>query len=215
MDSILRAQKLQKVDGILFDLGPSSFQLNSPERGFSIKLNGPLDMRMDRSEKIKKAFDIVNSYSSSELISIFRTYGDEYFARRIVEGIVRERRKKSIENTNRLSEIIKNTVPYRYRFRRIHPATKVFMALRIAVNRETECLKTGLEKAVLFLRKSSRLCVISFHSIEDRIVKNIFKEFSRSKNVKILTKKPIKPGNWEILKNPRARSAKLRVAEKI
>ncbi|MEA3305510.1 MAG: 16S rRNA (cytosine(1402)-N(4))-methyltransferase RsmH [Candidatus Omnitrophota bacterium] len=215
MDMILKAQKLQKVDGILLDLGPSSFQMDSPERGFSIRLNGPLDMRMDRSEKTIKASDIINGYGRPELISLFRTCGDEYFAARIADRIIMERRKRPIEDTGRLSGIIKSAVPYRYRFRRIHPATKVFMALRITVNREIESLKAGLCKAVLFLRKSSRLCVISFHSIEDRIIKNAFKDFAKLKNVKIITKKPIQPCEKEISENPRARSAKLRVIEKL
>ena len=202
------------MDGVLFDLGVSSFQMDRAERGFSIKLNGPLDMRMNKDGKIK-ASDIVNSYTKPELAAIFKKYGDEHFAERIADRIIRERKKERIENTVRLAEIVKEALPYRYRFRRIHPATKVFMALRMAVNREAESLQAGLTKTIPFLSKGARICVISFHSIEDRTVKNIFKGFAKSNELKIITKKPVQPDPEEIENNPRSRSAKLRVAERI
>ena len=214
IDSILANKKLNAVDGALFDLGVSSFQMDAKERGFSIKLDGPLDMRMNKDDKIK-ASDIVNDYGTAELVSIFKEYGDEYFAKRIVSRIERERKRERIENTKRLAKIVEEALPYRYRFRRIHPATKVFMALRIAVNRETESLQAALTKVTPFLSKGARICVISFHSIEDRIVKNRFREFAKSGVLQIVTKKPVRPGREEIINNPRSRSAKLRVAEKL
>ncbi len=202
------------IDGAIFDLGASSFQMDNAERGFSIKADGPLDMRMDRTETLTAA-DIVNKYPKPGLIDIFRKYGDEYFAGRIVERIMREREKGAIKTTGRLAGIVQEAVPYKFRFRRIHPATKVFMALRIAVNREMESLETGLSKAAIILNKGSRLCAISFHSIEDRIVKNKFKDLAKTGTFKIITKKPIQPGEGEMGGNPRSRSAKMRVAEKI
>jgi 16S rRNA (cytosine1402-N4)-methyltransferase len=202
------------IDGAILDLGASSFQMDNAERGFSIKADGPLDMRMDRRETLTAA-DIVNKYSKPELIDIFRKYGDEYFAGRIAERIMRAREACAIKTTGRLADIIQEAVPYKFRFRRIHPATKVFMALRIAVNREIESLEAGLLKVAAVLKKESRLCVIAFHSVEDRVVKNKFKYFARAGTFKIITKKPIQPGEGEMRDNPRSRSAKLRVAEKI
>ena len=214
IDLILKEVGIRKINGALFDLGISSFQIDRPERGFSIKLDGPLDMRMDRRQEIR-ASDIINRCARSELADIFREYGDEHFAGRIAERIIRERRREPIGNTTRLAQIVTGALPYRYRFRRIHPATKVFMALRIVVNKETESLQTGLAKTVSFLERGARICVISFHSIEDRIVKNRFKEFAKSNRLKIITKKPIRPGIKEAEINPRSRSAKLRVGERI
>ena len=214
IDLILEETKIRRIDGALFDLGASSFQMDKTERGFSIKLDGPLDMRMDRGDEIK-ASDIINRYTKSELVDIFKKYGDEHFGYRIAERIVRERKRESIKNTARLADIVTEALPYRYRFRRIHPATKVFMALRIAVNKEIESLQAGLTKIVPFLNKDSRICVISFHSIEDRVVKNKFRGFAESGELKIITKKPIRPDSEEIKRNPRSRSAKLRVAEGI
>jgi len=214
IDLILKEAGIRKINGALFDLGISSFQIDRPERGFSIKLDGPLDMRMDRGQEIR-ASDIINRCARSELADIFREYGDEHFAGRIAERIIRERRRGPIGNTTRLAQIVTGALPYRYRFRRIHPATKVFMALRIVVNKETESLRAGLAKTVSFLGRGARICVISFHSIEDRIVKNRFKEFAKSNRLKIITKKPIRPGIKEAEINPRSRSAKLRVGERI
>jgi len=214
LDLVLKTCGPDGIDGAIFDLGASSFQLDNAERGFSIKADGPLDMRMDTAETVKAA-DIVNKYSESELIEIFTKYGDEHFARRIVRGIIRERKKEKIRTTGRLAGIIEVALPYKYRFRRLHPATKVFMALRIAVNREMESLEIGLSKVAGVLRKDSRLCVISFHSVEDRVVKNRFKEMAKLGILKIITKKPIQTDEEEMRSNPRSRSAKLRVAEKM
>lgn len=214
IDLILKEAKIPKIDGALFDLGASSFQMDSAERGFSIKLDGSLDMRMDREDRIK-ASDIINSSTKSELVAIFKKYSDEYFAHRIAERIVWERKRGRVENTARLASIVTEALPYRYRFRRIHPATKVFMALRIAVNKEIESLQQGLTKTVPLLSKKARICVIAFHSIEDRIVKNKFKEFAGSGELKIITKKPIQTDIGEKKSNPRSRSAKFRVAEKV
>lgn len=214
VDAILAELNIYKVDGALFDLGISSFQMDRAARGFSIKLQGPLDMRMDKNNNVK-ASDIVNGCSKSELITIFRKYGDEYFAARIADRIVKERKKQHIESTAQLADIVTDALPYRYRFRRIHPATKVFMALRIAVNNEIENLTVGLSTIIPFLSNGSRICVISFHSIEDRVVKNKFREFAESRQLKIITKKPVRPNIEEINNNPKSRSAKLRVAEKV
>lgn len=214
LNLVLKAAGVEELDGALFDLGVSSFQLLSAERGFSVKTEGPLDMRMNKQEPLK-ASDIINRYSKYELIDIFKKYGDEYFAGRITEKIIKAREKGKIATTGQLAGIVENALPYKYRFRRIHPATKVFMALRIAVNNEMENFETGLSKVVPFLKKRARLCVISFHSIEDRAVKNAFKELERLGIFKIITKKPVQPGEEEIMNNPRARSAKLRAAERM
>lgn len=214
LDSVLNAAGVDEIDGAIFDLGASSFQLESAERGFSIKADGPLDMRMDTTAALRAA-DIINKYSKPGLIEIFTKYGDEHFAGRIAERIIRERKKEAIKTTGRLADIIQEALPYKFRFRRIHPATKVFMALRIAVNRELEGLEAGLSKAAAVLKKDSRLCVISFHSAEDRIVKNKFKEFAKIGTFKVITKKPIQPSEDEMRDNPRSRSGKLRVAERM
>ena len=212
--SVLNKADVTKVDGVLFDLGVSSFQMDRPERGFSTKRDGPLDMRMYTAGNVT-ASGIINSCSKSELAALFKKYGEEHFAYRIAERIDNERRKQRIETTARLSRIVTESVPYRYRFRKIHAATRVFMALRIAVNREIENLEAGLTAITPLLNKDARLCVISFHSIEDRIVKNRFKELAAANELKIITKKPIRPGKPEKERNPRSRSAKLRVGEKI
>ena len=214
LDFVLKTAGVEEVDGALFDLGTSSFQLVNAERGFSIKSDGSLDMRMDKNDPLK-ASDIVNRYSKYELIDIFKKYGDEYFAARIAERIIRAREQGEIKSTAQLAGIVERALPYKYRFRRIHPATKVFMALRIAVNNEIESLEAGLSKIIPFLKKKARLCVISFHSIEDRTVKNAFKELAKLDVFRVLTKKPVQPREEEIMNNPRARSAKLRAAERI
>lgn len=214
LDEVLKIANIENVDGALFDLGASSIQLESASRGFSIKYDGPLDMRMDTENELR-ADDIINDYPKQELIDIFLKYGDEYFAKRIVDKIIYEREKHRIETTAELADIVKRALPYKYRFRRIHPATKVFMALRIAVNSEIESLKAALSKIADVLKNGARISVISFHSIEDRVVKNNFKYLSDKKIFRIINKKPIEAKSEEISINPRARSAKLRVAEKI
>lgn len=212
LDKILNDLKIDKVDAILYDLGVSSYQLDKAERGFSFLKEGPLDMRMDRGLRIT-AFDLVNNLSKEEISKILFEYGQERYAHRIASSIVKRRSSKPISSTSQLANIVKSAIPFRRG--KINPATRTFLAFRIAVNRELEALETSLMKAVPFLRDKSRICVISFHSLEDRIVKNKFKEFAHKDLLRILTKKPITPRREEIRENPRARSAKLRVAVKV
>ncbi|HEX7456747.1 MAG TPA: 16S rRNA (cytosine(1402)-N(4))-methyltransferase RsmH [Candidatus Nanoarchaeia archaeon] len=193
--------------GVLFDLGLSSLQLDEATRGFSFSKLGPLDMRMDPALAVTAA-DLINSLTERELNELFTKFGEEPSSRRITRAIVKARINKKIETTGELSEIIQQVVGKRGK---IHPATRAFQALRIAVNDELGNLKKGLEGATYLLGKKGRLVVISFHSLEDRIVKNFFRE---SSDLKILTKRPIVPTEEEVLINPRSRSAKMRVAEK-
>jgi 16S rRNA (cytosine1402-N4)-methyltransferase len=214
LDHILRDYRIEKVDGILFDLGLSSLQIESKTRGFSFQYNAPLDMRMNRTSRIT-AFDLINNLTEDEIARIIRNYGEERWARRIANLIVKERKRAPIVTTLQLANLVLKAVGYRYRSgSKIHPATRTFQAFRIAVNRELEALETGLEKAIDFLKSSARICVISFHSLEDRIVKRVFKKKAQQRKIKILTKKPLLPSEREILENPRSRSAKLRVAER-
>jgi 16S rRNA (cytosine1402-N4)-methyltransferase len=197
-------------DGVVFDLGISSFQLDNPERGFSFRLEGPLDMRMDRSSPFT-AFDVVNGYPERKLFEVIRDYGEERWARRIAKAICREREKGPIRTTLQLARIIEEAVPGRWRHGRIHPATRTFQAIRIEVNGELKGLGDAIRDAVDLLLPGGRICVISFHSLEDRIVKNAFKDIS---SLTILTKKPLRPKKEEVDRNPRCRSARLRAAEK-
>lgn len=201
------------VCGILFDLGVSSYQLETPKRGFAFSKNAPLDMRMDPATGVT-AEDLVNGLYEDELADLFWKLGEEKFAKKIAKKIVLERGKRRIETTTQLADLIVSVKP-RKSHDKIHPATLVFQALRIAVNDELNNLKTALPDALDILEKGGRLVVISFHSLEDRIVKNFFKEIENSGKVKVLTKKPVIPSDDEIFKNPRSRSAKLRVLEKI
>lgn len=204
-----------KVEGIIFDLGVSSIQLDDESRGFSLKKDGPLDMRMNKNEETK-ASDLVNKLREEELARIFYEYGEERFSRMIAYRIIRAREEKPIEKTLQLAQIVSKAIPPKVRYRmKIHPATRVFQALRIAVNHELENLEQALPQAVDLLNSGGCLIIISFHSLEDRIVKNFFKKEAANGNLKILTKKPIVPQESEIEKNPRSRSAKLRAAEKI
>ncbi|MCM8786723.1 MAG: 16S rRNA (cytosine(1402)-N(4))-methyltransferase RsmH [Candidatus Omnitrophica bacterium] len=214
VDRILENLNLKSADAFLFDLGISSYQLNRAERGFSFLKEGPLDMRMDK-QTFLCAYDLVNNLSKEELANIFRKFGEERFADRIAKVLVDSRRKEPISTTKQLSELILHTVPIRSYYYRIHPATRVFQALRIAVNRELEALRIGLGKTINLLNQKGRVIVISFHSLEDRIVKNIFRQESLKKSIKIITKKPIIPTMEEITENKASRSAKLRVAEKL
>jgi 16S rRNA (cytosine1402-N4)-methyltransferase len=197
-----------KVAGIIFDLGVSSHQLEAEDRGFSFERGGPLDMRMDQRLKVRAA-DLINSLSRRQLEEIFFKFGQEKYSRAIACAVESFRLKKKIETTEELANLIKNVVPRR---EKIHPATRIFMALRIAVNSELENLREALPQAVDLLDWGGRLAVVSFHSLEDRIVKHFFKERS---DLEPLTKKPVVPSGTEIKENPRSRSAKLRVAEKI
>ncbi|MCM8819973.1 MAG: 16S rRNA (cytosine(1402)-N(4))-methyltransferase RsmH [Candidatus Omnitrophica bacterium] len=214
IDKILEGLNLKSADAFLFDLGISSYQLNKAERGFSFLKEGPLDMRMDK-DTFLCAYDLVNNLSREELANIFKKFGEERFADRIAKVLVDRRKKEPISTTKQLAELILHTVPIRSYFYRINPATRIFQALRIAVNRELETLNIGLQKAINLLNQRGRIVVISFHSLEDRIVKNIFRQESQKGKIKIITKKPIIPTAEEIAENNASRSAKLRVAEKL
>ncbi len=204
----------QKVNGVLFDLGMSSWQLEESGKGFSFKRNEPLDMRFDSSQELT-AKDIVNYWPEYEIEKILREYSEERYARKIAKEIVSERQKKPIFTTFELVEVIKKAVPRNYERGRIHPATRTFQALRIATNQELENLRLVLPQAMEVLKENGRIVVISFHSLEDRIVKNFFREKAKEEKLKILTKKPVRASEEEIQKNPRAHSAKLRAAAKL
>ncbi|MGW8161139.1 MAG: 16S rRNA (cytosine(1402)-N(4))-methyltransferase RsmH [Desulfobulbales bacterium] len=199
---------IDKVDGLLLDLGVSSLQFDTGERGFSYQAFGPLDMRMDQRGHLT-AEEIINEFSREELADIFYYYGEERQARRIAAHIVAERTKNRIIDTAHLARIVAGAVPRKYQPRKIHAATKVFQALRIAVNRELDNLKAVLDIITKILRPGGRVCIISFHSLEDRLVKWKFKEDTE---LHVLTKRPVTPDTEEITRNPRARSAKLRAA---
>ena len=218
-----------KVQGILLDLGVSSYQLDNPERGFSYMNDAPLDMRMDASDRLT-AYEVVNGYSEEDLARIIKDYGEERWARRIAEFIVRERKSAPIGSTDRLTEIIKAAIPAKARRTGPHPAKRTFQAIRIEVNDELGHLREAVEKLPNLLESGGRIAIITFHSLEDRIVKTEFerrldpctcpKEFpvcvcGKKADVKRVTKKPVVPTEAETSENPRARSAKLRVLEKL
>jgi len=198
----------EKFDGIIADIGVSSVQIDTPERGFSFRHTAPLDMRMNQSQTLT-AEDIVNYWQETELANIFFTYGEERLSRRIARQIVNQR---PFHSTTELAEAIAQSVPAKYRYGRIHPATRVFQALRIAVNEELKVLEKFLEISPNWLKNHGRIGIISFHSLEDRLVKHSFKD---NPELQVITKKPIQPEEAEISHNPRARSAKLRMAEKV
>jgi len=210
---VLEASPWKKVDGILLDLGISFHHLNEPQRGFSFLKEGPLDMRMNRQSRLT-AGEIVNRFLQRELTEIIHEYGEERWAARIAKHIVKARKKMFIETTLQLSKIVAEAIPKRYWPRRIHPATRTFQALRIAVNREIENLENFLKHAIDLLKPKGRLVIISFHSLEDRLVKRYFRNWAKERLIKLLTKRPIVPTVQEIKKNPHARSAKLRAVEK-
>ncbi|NOX34414.1 MAG: 16S rRNA (cytosine(1402)-N(4))-methyltransferase RsmH [Deltaproteobacteria bacterium] len=230
LPKILSSNGIKGVNSILLDLGFSLNQLKNGKRGFSFNKNEPLDMRMDIRNDLT-AFDIVNSFKESELVNIFFKFGEEKFSRRIAKKIVEKRRQALICNSSELADIITGVIPAKYRFKqRIHPATRIFQALRIAVNRELERLEKFMEIVPSLLLKEGRLCVISFHSLEDRIVKQALRKFENGctcpkdlpvclcgfvPQMKSVFKKPLVPTKEEIKINPMARSSKLRVAQKI
>lgn len=229
IDVVLKVLNIPKVDGILLDIGVSSHQLDEESRGFSYHNDAPLDMRMDKSNTIS-AWDIVNNYSQKELEQIIFDYGEDRWAKRIAEFIVMEREEKSIDTTLELVSAIKKAIPKAVRMEGNHPAKKTFQAIRIEVNRELEVLKNSIEKMVDLLNPGGRLLIITFHSLEDRIVKEHFRELykdcicppeipqcvcEKRREIKIITRKPIIPSDKEISDNPRSRSSKLRIAEKI
>ncbi len=212
IDVLAKEHQFGKVAGILFDLGISSHHVDAAERGFSFMKEAPLDMRMDRELEVK-AGDLINVLTKGELYELFTKLGEERFARAICESIIRARQIKRIETTTELAEIIKRAVPSSSKG--IHPATKVFQALRIAVNDELNSVREALPKAVELLEPGGRLAVISFHSLEDRIIKHAFLDFEEKGLGKIITKKPVIPTEEEVAGNSRSRSSKLRVFERI
>lgn len=209
IDQLLAQVKVQAVDGILLDLGISSFQLNNAERGFAFIQDGPLDMRMDQTSG-NSAADLVNRLSEEELARIIGDWGEDRFARRIAKAIVFRRAQYRIERTGQLAEIVLKALPHGYIRGRIHPATRTFQALRIAVNAELEHLQSGLQKCLAALKPGGRMAVLAFHSLEDRIVKNSFRTWVQEGQAQALTKKPLRPSETECEHNPRSRSARLR-----
>ena len=218
LKEIVEKYNFGPIQGILFDIGMSSWHLEKSKRGFSFLRDEPLDMRYGiKAQGFKDnltAEEIINEWPQQEIGKILKEYGEERFAERIAKEIIEQRKIKPIKTTFQLVEIIKKAVPFRYQRARIHPATRTFQALRIAVNDELNNLKKVLPQAIEVLAPEGRIVIISFHSLEDRIVKNFFKELSSDK-LKILTKKPIRASQKEIKINPRSRSAKLRAAIKL
>jgi 16S rRNA (cytosine1402-N4)-methyltransferase len=214
LDKILAGLKVSVVDGILLDLGISSFQLDDGSRGFAFRSDGPLDMRMDAQGQGITAADLVNTLKEAQLEKIISEFGEERFARRIAAAIVMQRSRARIETTKGLADIVLRALPKGYTRGRIHPATRTFQALRIAVNEELESLSLGLEVVFRMLKKGGRLCVISFHSLEDRLVKNKFKSWGFEQEGIILTKRPLVASDEECAANPRSRSAKMRAVER-
>ena len=211
LEDIVLSLNIKKVDGVLFDLGTSMFQLRELDRGFSFLSNARLDMRMDTAQKLT-AWDIVNTYPEKEIERLLREFGEESFAKRIAKVIVTRRRKASINTCAELADLVTGVYGKR---RRTHPATKTFQALRIEVNRELSELRKGLASALNVLKDGGRLCVISYHSLEDRIVKNFMRDSAKENFLMVITKKPIIPAFSEMRQNPSSRSAKLRGAEKV
>lgn len=227
--NILFNNNIEGIDGMLLDLGVSSHQLDEGDRGFSYHKEAKLDMRMDSKSKLS-AWNVVNEYSEEDLNRIIKDYGEERWAKRIAQFIVNERKNKTIDTTLELVEVIKKAVPAGARKDGPHPARRTFQAIRIEVNNELGIIEQTIIDAVRSMRKGGRICIITFHSLEDRIVKDTFKELSldcvcpkqipvcvcdKEREVKIITRKPIIPSKEEIAANPRARSAKLRIAERI
>jgi 16S rRNA (cytosine1402-N4)-methyltransferase len=229
LDKVLKSLNIEKVDGVLIDLGVSSHQLDEDQRGFSFSQQAPLDMRMDRSLKTS-AYDIVNSFAQNELEKIIKLYGEERMAARIARTISNKRKLSPIKTTTELAAIVVSCMPAELRHQKIHPATRTFQAIRIAVNNELDNIKPAIDAAADALKPGGHLCVISFHSLEDRIVKNEIRALGgvcvcpkdvpfcvcqKEAKLKNLTSKVIVPSAEEIEANPRARSAKLRVARRI
>ena len=228
IDSVLMELGVKKVNGIIADLGMSSFQLES-NRGFSFSSNGPLDMRMDTNLQFT-AFDLLHEMTEEEIEGLIRNYGEENFSKRISRSIVSARKSRPLQTSAELAEIVSDSIPKKFHPKGKHPATKTFQALRIAVNNEIENLKIFIEKAVELLESGGRLIIISFHSLEDRVVKSHFRQLSlncicppdlpvcgceKKSTLKILTKSPVIPGREELSENPRCRSAKMRIGERI
>ena len=225
----LKLRGIDRVDGILLDLGVSSYQLDNEERGFTYRVDAPLDMRMD-NRQTRTAADIVNTYEEQELYRIIRDYGEDRFAKNIAKHIVEARKKAPIETTGQLTEIIRQSIPMKIQATGGHPAKRTFQAVRIELNRELEVLRDSLDGMIDLLEDGGRICIITFHSLEDRIVKTAFRKnenpcicppdfpvcvCNRKPKGKVITRKPILPDAQEMEENPRSKSAKLRVFERI
>ena len=228
IDKVLKELNVEKVDGILLDIGVSSYQLDNLERGFSYKSDAPLDMRMDTRQELTAA-DVVNTYSENELFKIIKDYGEDKFAKNIAKHIVLARKEKPLETTKELSEVIKRAIPMKVQAKGGHPAKKTFQAIRIEVNQELTVLKESIDKMIDLLKPNGRICIITFHSLEDRIVKTKFREnenpctcppnfpvcvCGKKSKGKVITRKPIIPSEDEIEENKRAKSSKLRIIER-
>lgn len=228
IDKVLKELNVEKVDGILLDIGVSSYQLDNLERGFSYKSDAPLDMRMDTRQEVTAA-DVVNTYSENELFKIIKDYGEDKFAKNIAKHIVLARKEKPLETTKELSEVIKRAIPMKVQAKGGHPAKKTFQAIRIEVNQELTVLKESIDKMIDLLKPNGRICIITFHSLEDRIVKTKFREnenpctcppnfpvcvCGKKSKGKVITRKPIIPSEDEIEENKRAKSSKLRIFER-
>ena len=226
--SILQSLQIEKIDGMMLDLGVSSYQLDTEERGFSYRYDAPLDMRMDKRQTLT-ARDIVNGYSEMELFRVIRDYGEDKFAKNIAKHIVAARQQSPIETTGQLNEIIKAAIPAKMRAEGGHPSKRTYQAIRIECNKELEVLRDSLEELIGLLNPGGRLCIITFHSLEDRIVKSAFKKAEnpctcppsfpvcvcgKVSKGKVITNKPILPGEVELERNSRAKSAKLRIFER-
>lgn len=229
LSTLLAREGISALDGLLLDLGVSSHQLDTVERGFSFRFDGPLDMRMDNSDG-DTAADLLNELSAEELEKIIKDFGEERWAKKIAGRIVQIRQETPISTTLQLADLVAGSIPRRFHEDRIHPATRTFQALRIAVNQELEQVREGVSTGITFLKPGGRIAVISFHSLEDRIVKHLLREAAsgcicpprmpycvcnRKPYLKVLTGRPITAGPEEITSNPRARSAKLRAGEKL
>ena len=229
IQKVLRELNIDKVDGIVLDLGVSSYQLDEAERGFSYREDAPLDMRMDRRQE-KTARDIINNYSEFDLYRIIRDYGEDKFAKNIAKHIVMNRQEKPIETTFELNEIIKNAIPMKVRKKGGHPSKKTYQAIRIELNKELEVLENTLNTMIELLKPGGRICIITFHSLEDRIVKSIFRNNENPCTCpptfpvcmcgavpkgKVVTRKPILPSEEEMERNSRSKSAKLRVFTRV
>ena len=225
----LAARGINKVDGILLDLGVSSYQPDNEERGFTYRVDAPLDMRMDQRQ-MQTASDIVNGYEEKELYRIIRDYGEDKFAKNIAKHIVAARQVKPITTTGELTEIIRESIPMKMQVKSGHPAKRTFQAIRIELNRELDVLRDSLDGMIDILDDGGRLCIITFHSLEDRIVKTIFRKnenpctcpsdfpvcvCGKKSKGKVITRKPILPGETEMEENPRSKSAKLRIFERV
>ena len=229
IDRVLLDLEIGEVDGIVADLGMSSFQLDSSQRGFSFIRDERLDMRMDARLRFT-AFDLVNEMSVDEISKVLKVYGEERWSRRIAKRIVQRREDKSISTSAELANLVYEAIPKKFHPARIHPATKTFQAFRIAVNHELDNIEEFIGKAVPFLKKGGKLVIISFHSLEDRLIKNLFQNLSspcicppdlpmcgcgKTSEIKIITRSPLVPTEAEVANNPRSRSAKMRVGEKL